>query len=63
MTSRDFLSLDEAMHALLSRAGVRGLAALAQQQQVRLWVFCWAWLIAARSQWWQTRCKTQWHSC
>lgn len=49
MTSRDFLSLVEAMHALLSRAGVRGLAALAQQQQVLLWVFRWAWLIAAHS--------------
>ncbi|PRW44936.1 Tetratricopeptide repeat 33 [Chlorella sorokiniana] len=33
MTSRDFLSLVEAMQQLLGRAGVRGLAALAQQQQ------------------------------
>lgn len=37
MTSRDFLSLVEAMHGLLLRAGVRGLAALAQQQQVGGW--------------------------
>ena len=33
MTSRDFLALVEAMQALLARAGVRGLAALAQQQR------------------------------
>lgn len=40
MTSRDFLTLVEAMHTLLSRAGVRGLAALATQQQVGRLCLC-----------------------